>query len=104
MYWTPNLPGPTFTALAGVMQMHGGRAWVDAFSALHPEYLPAIFHIMLTASLAGHLGMFGVTLRDKKLIGQGTEMALTGVSNVMSLAFMALLLVEYPWLLDALLV
>ncbi len=31
-------------------------------------------------------------------------MALTGVSNVMSLAFMALLLVEYPWLLDALLV
>ena len=99
MYWFPNLPGPAFTALAGVMQMHGGRAWVDAFSAAHPEYLAATLHIVLTTTLAGHCGMFAVTLRDKKLIGQDVEMGIAGSSNLMSLAYIVLLWIEYPWLL-----
>ena len=98
-YWFPNLPGPIFTALAGVMQVHGGREWCDAFSAAHPEYLACTLHIVLATTLAGHCGMFAVTLRDKKLIGQEAEMAIAGVTNIASLAYIALLWVEYPWLL-----
>lgn len=98
-YWFPNLPGPAFTILSGMMQMHGGHQWCDAFSAAHPEYLAATLHIILTTTLAGHCGMFAVTLRDKKLIGQGAEMVIAGTSNIMSLAYVVLLCVEYPFLL-----
>ena len=98
-YWFPSLPGPIFTALAGVMQVHGGREWCDAFSAAHPEYLACTLHIVLATTLAGHCGMFAVTLRDKKLIGQEAEMAIAGLTNIASLAYVALLWVEYPWLL-----
>ena len=98
-YWFPNLPGPIFTALAGVMQVHGGREWCDAFSAAHPEYLAATLHIVIATTLAGHCGMFAVTLRDKKLIGQDAEMAIAGLTNIASLAYIVLLWFEYPWLL-----
>ena len=72
---------------------------MDAFSAAHPEYLAATLHIVLTTTLAGHCGMFAVTLRDKKLIGQDVEMGIAGSSNLMSLAYIVLLWIEYPWLL-----
>ena len=98
-YWFPNLPGPIFTALAGIMQVHGGHEWCDAFSAAHPEYLAATLHIVIATTLAGHCGMFAVTLRDKKLIGQEAEMGIAGLTNIASLAYIVLLWIEYPWLL-----
>ena len=98
-YWFPNLPGPLLTMLAGMMLIHGGREWFDAFSAAHPEYLAASLHGTIATDLAGHCGMFAVTLRDKKLIGQGGEMAIMGLTNIASLAYLALLWVKYPWLL-----
>ena len=82
------------------IQVHGGREWCDAFSVSHPEYVAISLHIILATTLGGHCGMFAVTLRDKKLIGQAREMALSGIPNIASLLYLILLWVKYPWLLQ----
>ena len=61
----------------------------------HPEYLAATLHIAIATTLAGHCGMFVVTLRDKKLIGQGGEMAIAGLTNIASLAYIIFLWVQF---------
>ena len=104
-YFFPNLPGCFATFLSGMVEVNGGRGWIDQISAAHPEYLGITFNIILLATLAGHIGSFAVTLRDKGLISQEAEMIIAGGSNVLSLVYVALLLVQYPWFMhDALLV
>jgi hypothetical protein len=100
MYWFPNLPGPIFTAIAGLLQAHDGHLWLDAFSAQHPEYLAATFHIVMATTLAGHSAMFAITLRDKKLISQATELAITGTTNLASLVYVGALFAHFPWLVQ----
>ena len=104
-YFFPNLPGIYATFLSGMIELNGGRGWMDAFSAAHPEYLGATFNIVLATTLAGHCGFFAVTLRDKALISQEVEMLMAGGTNILSLVYVALIWFVYPWLLrDALLV
>jgi len=100
MYWFPSMPGPTFTVIAGLLQAHDGRLWLDAFSAQHPEYLAATFHIVMVTTLAGHAGMFAITLRDKKLISQATELAITGTTNLGSLVYVGALFAHFPWMVQ----
>ena len=96
----PNLPGPAFTAIAGLLQAQNGHQWLDAFSAQHPEYLAASFHIVMATTLAGHSAMFAITLRDKKLISQASELAITGSTNLASLAYVGALFLHFPWLMQ----
>lgn len=100
MYWLPNIPGPVFTLFISLVLMHSGSGWLPHFTKEHPEYLAAAWHITMTTTLAGHLGMFAVTLRDKKLISQDVEMLLTGMPNLISLVFTAAVWMHYPWLIQ----
>jgi hypothetical protein len=86
--------------MAGLLQAHNGHLWLDAFSSQHPEYLAATFHIVMATELAGHSAMFAITLRDKKLISQATELAIAGSTNLASLAYVGYLFLHFPFLMQ----
>jgi len=91
------VPQPTRAPLhrAGRADAGPRRARVVRRLVGHPEYLAATLHIAIATTLAGHCGMFAVTLRDKKLIGQGGEMAIAGLTNIASLAYIIFLWVQF---------
>jgi hypothetical protein len=94
----PNVPGPCFTATTGLLQACLGGSWLAAFSSQHPEYLALAFHMITATTLTGHLGMFAITLRDKKLIGQHAEMLLAGGSTLGGVLYVVFLFQQFPWL------
>lgn len=97
----PNYQGPLLTAAGGLLMARDGHAWMEAFTSVHPEYTAASFHFILSTTLAGHIGMFGVTLRDKKLVGQDAELLITGAPFLASGVFVGMLFIHFPWLVQA---
>lgn len=79
--------------------MHNGHAWFHTFLTENPHFFATSLHTIVRTTLVGHLGMFAVTLRDKRLIGQDMEMLMMGGPNLLNMAYMAWMLAASPELL-----